>query len=98
MVFSGLHSMEQDVYFLPEPAIAIAILVSQKVTREMLVTCSGQEPIRSLQKAMDRISSVRIVSCEEEFKRFIYHGVWIITAIDHQPGDQAVLTMYNMPG
>lgn len=104
VVFSGVHSMEQPVYFLPQDILpdksvmAIAMLVSQPVTREMTVECSGREPIRSLQTAMKRISNVRILSFQAETNSYIYHGVWMITAIDHRSEDQAAVTMYNMPG
>ena len=97
VVFSGLHSLEQMLYWLPEGP-AIAILVSQKVTRELVLTCSGQEQIQSLHRAMGRIGSVRVVSSQAETDTYTYHGVWIVTAIDHQPEDKAVVTMYNMPG
>lgn len=97
VVFSGLHSLEQMVYWLPEQP-AIAVLILQKVTREFVLTCSGREQIQSLHRSMDRIGSVRVVSSEAETNTYTYHGVWIVTAIDHQPGDEAVVTMYNMPG
>ena len=99
VAFSGLHSLEQVVYYLPEQP-AIAVLVSQKVTREMMLTCTGQEAISSLTRAMDQISDVRIVSFQAETNTFTYHGLWLITAIDQQEGqdlNQAVVTMYNMP-
>lgn len=99
MIFSGLHSLEQPVYYLPqEHAMAIAILVSQKVTREMVVQCSGHEPIQSLQTAYERISNVRIISLPLELGVYTYHGVWVITSIVKQSEDQAAVTMYNMPG
>ena len=65
-----------------------------------MLTFSGQEAISSLTKAMDQISDVRIVSFQAETNTFTYHGLWLITAIDQQEGqdlNQAVVTMYNMP-
>ena len=53
VAFSGLHSLEQAVYYLPEQP-AIAVLVSQKVTCELVLTCTGQEAISSLVTAMDQ--------------------------------------------
>ena len=104
VAFSGLHSLKQVVYYLLEQP-AIAVLVMQKVTREMMLTCTGQEAISSLTRAMDQISDVRIVSFQAETNTFTYHGLWLITAIEHQSDrrqegqdlNQAVVTMYNMP-
>ena len=99
VVFSGVHSLEQNVYYLPEESgVAIAIYVSQPVTREMKVACSGREPIQSLQKASDRLSNVRIVSFQADKEVYTYHGMWLITAIDTESEDQAIFTMFNMPG
>lgn len=99
VVFSGVHSLEQNVYYLPEDSgVAIAIYVSQPVTREMKVACSGHEPIQSLQKAFDCLNNVRIVSFQADKEVYTYHGVWLITAINTESEDQASGTMLNMPG
>lgn len=99
VVFSGVHSLEQNVYFLPEDSgVAIAIYVSQPVTREMKVACSGREPIQSLHKAFDCLSNVRILSFQADKEVYTYHGVWLITAINTESEDQATFTMFNMPG
>lgn len=101
VMFSGLHSLEsgQVVFFLPEEsAMAIAILVSQRVTREMVLQSSGRDPIQSLQKSMKHIGGVRIVSFQADTNEYIYHGMWLITSIEHQSENQATVTMYNMPG
>ena len=99
MIFSGLHSLEQIVYFLPgESAVAIAVLVSQPVQREMVVLCSGHEAIQSMQTMMQRIGNVRVVSLLPGSNVYTYHGVWMITSIDKQSGEQAAVSMFNMPG
>lgn len=97
VVFAGLHSLQQAVYFLPEEsAMAIAVLVSQPVKREMVVPCSGHEAIQSMQITMQRIGSLRVVSSQHNM--YTYHGVWMITSIDKQSEEQAAVTMFNMPG
>ena len=98
MIFSGLHSLEQVMYFLPEEcAMAIAVLVSQPVKREMVVLCSGHEPIQSMQITMQQIGNVRVVSLPLGSNVYTYHGVWMITSIDKQSEEQAAVTMFNMP-
>lgn len=104
VIFSGVHSMEQAVYFLPQDflpdksVMAIAVLVSQQVTREIVVQCVGHEPIQSMQSAMRAISNVRVVSLPQGSDVYTYNGVWMITSIDKQSEEQAAVTMYNMPG
>lgn len=99
VIFSGLHSLEQAVYFLPEEsAMAIAIYVLQPVTRTMKVDCLGEAPIQSMQLAMDCLNSVRVVSFHESDNMHMYHGMWLITDIDRQSADQATVTFFNMPG
>lgn len=99
VVFSGLHSLEEAVYFLPEEsAMAIALYVLQPVAREIQVKCMGRAPIQSMQLAMACLNSLRIVSFNETDEMYMYHGMWLITNIDSESEQQAIVTLLNMPG
>ena len=99
VMFSGVHSLDQPVYFLPgESAMAIAVLVSQPVTVELVVQCSGHGAIKSMHNTYRRIGSVRVVSLPPGSSVYTYHGIWMVTSIDKQSDKQATVTMYNMPG
>ena len=87
------------MYFQPgESGMAIAVMVSQPVTVELVVQCSGHEAIRSMHNTMRRIGSVRVISLPPGSSVYTYHGIWMITSIDKQTDKQAAVTMYNMPG
>ena len=49
VVFSGLHSLQQTVYYeLPEPALAILVA---KAAEDMVLSCQGRDAIQSLRVA-----------------------------------------------
>ena len=95
VAFSGLHSLQQQVYFYPNQP-ALAVLVQHPVQEEMIVHCTSQaEGIRSLHLAHRRISYLRVVSMSAE--KFTYHGVWMITKMEQHSAEAAEVAMISMP-
>ena len=85
--------MKEKVYCVSDQA-ALAILIDCPVTEKMELTCSGTKAIDSLQKTLDQIGLVRIVSGESGV--YTYSGVWMVTSIDRLSASQASVRMIDM--
>ena len=97
MAFCGLHTLQQQVYFYPsQPALAILVQDCNTILDEMVVKCTcDAEGSRSLQRAHQRLSYVRVVS--QSAGKYIYHGVWMITKVERPSAEVTAVVMISMP-